>query len=1231
MNTTELLQSILKQRVLILDGAMGTMIQRYAPDETVFRGNRFLDSSLELKGCNDLLCLTAPEIIDEIHTAYLKAGADIIETNSFNANAISLSDYGLQKYVPEINAEAARIARQAADRYTALTPAKPRFVAGSIGPTNKTCSMSPRVEDPSYRDISFDDLADTYCEQIQALIESNVDLLLIETIFDSLNAKAALYAASQAMDRCGRSVPIMLSVTLTESGRLLSGQTLDAFLVSISHAPVFSIGLNCSFGAREMLPHLRTLAEKAPYYISAYPNAGLPNRMGGYDETPEETVAAMQPFFQEGLVNIAGGCCGTSPEHIARLHKTVASAKLHTPVRPSEHLRLAGLEAFDITPESNFVNIGERCNVAGSRKFLRLIHEKKYTEALEIARHQVEAGAQVIDINMDDAMLDACTEMQTFLRLIASEPDICRIPVMIDSSKWEVITTGLKSIQGKAIVNSISLKEGEKTFLEHAREIKKLGAAVIVMAFDEEGQADTYEKRISVCQRAYRLLTQQAGIPPSDIIFDPNVLAIATGIDAHRNYAVDFIESARWIRNNLKGAHVSGGVSNLSFAMRGNNYIREAMHAVMLYHAISAGMDMGIVNPATVVTYDDLPPHILSAVEDVVLNRRPDATEHLIEIAQEIKDLQTKDTRTETQETENIAPEKRLTDALIHGRNEGIEQTLQTILDSGGSALSIIDGPLMDGMNRVGELFGAGKMFLPQVVKSARTMKQAVAFLQPYIEQEKNGKEKTSNGKFILATVKGDVHDIGKNIVSVILSCNNFEVIDLGVMVPAEVIVQRAIEEKADFVGLSGLITPSLEEMCRVATEMERAKLQIPLFIGGATTSALHTAVRIAPCYSAPVIYTRDAAQNPIAATQLLHSETRKQFVAQLLSQQQQLRNNLSRPQLLSVAQAQASRFRADWEKYTPAKPLQTGLHSYSDIKVSDVRPYINWRSFMAVWQLDASLADITELNGYDHCKAQWIASLPQEKRGKATEAMQLHKDAVRILNRIEREMNDSIAIRYGIYPATSCNDSIFIEKDPQTIIEIPCLRQQEKKPNDNAAYYALSDFIMPQKHKKTDYIGTFAVTAGQKISQLIALYKESGDNYHTLLLQSLADRLAEAATELFHYHIRTKLWGYSIEKKPDRLSDLIQHQGIRPAIGYPSLPDQSLLFELNKLLDMEQAGIIITENGAMQPSATIAGILIAHPQARYFSINKIDEDQRADYCRKRKIPLEEAGKWLSI
>lgn len=1231
MNTTELLHSLLKQRVLILDGAMGTMIQRYAPDESAFRGKRFADSPLALKGCNDLLCLTSPEIIDEIHTAYLKAGADIIETNSFNANAISLSDYGMQAHVAEINAAAARIARRAADRYTALTPTKPRFVAGSVGPTNKTCSMSPRVEGPSYRDVTFDDLADTYGEQMQALIENGVDMLLIETIFDSLNAKAALYAAMQVMERCGRTVPIMLSVTLTESGRLLSGQTLDAFLVTISHAPVFSIGLNCSFGAREMLPHLRRLSENAPYYISAYPNAGLPNRMGGYDETPEETVAAMQLFFQERLVNIAGGCCGTSPEHIALLHEAASVAKPHIPVQPSEHLQLAGLEAFEITSESNFVNIGERCNVAGSRKFLRLIHEKNYAEAIEIARHQVESGAQIIDINMDDAMLDARTEMQVFLRLIASEPDICRIPVMIDSSKWEVISAGLKAIQGKAIVNSISLKEGEEAFFERAKEIKRLGAAVVVMAFDEEGQADTYERRIAVCQRAYRLLTQQAGIHPSDIIFDPNVLAIATGIESHRNYAVDFIESARWIRKKLYGAHVSGGISNLSFAMRGNNYIREAMHAVMLYHAIAAGMDMGIVNPSATVTYNDLPPHILSAVEDVVLNRRPDATERLIEIAEEVKARQAKEAQPEVHPTEDIAPEQRLTDALIRGRNDGIEQTLQTLLDSGWSALSIIDGALMEGMNRVGELFGEGKMFLPQVVKSARTMKQAVAFLQPYIEQEKSGNAKASNGKFILATVKGDVHDIGKNIVSVILSCNNFEVIDLGVMVPAETIVRKAIEEKADFIGLSGLITPSLEEMCRVATEMERAKLQIPLFIGGATTSAIHTATRIAPCYSAPVIYTRDAAQNPIAATQLLHPETRKKFIAELSSQQQQLRESLSRLQLLSLSQAQACRFTPDWRHYTPAKPPKTGAHSYHAIKISDLRPYINWRSFMAVWQLDASFADVAELSGCDHCKAQWLASFPQEKRGKAAEAMQLHKDASRMLDLLERELNDSIAIRYGIYPATSSKDSIFIDNGNQAVVEIPCLRQQEKKTGSNAAYYALSDFIMPQEYGGTDYIGVFAVTAGQKTDRLIARYKESGDNYHALLLQSLADRLAEAAAELFHYHIRTSIWKYSTEKKPNRLSDLIRHQGIRPAIGYPSLPDQSLLFEIDKLLDMGKAGIAITENGAMQPSASIAGIFIAHPQARYFSINRIDETQRADYCRKRGFSPEEAEKWLSV
>ena len=832
------LKQLLDQRILVLDGAMGTMIQRYGLGEREFRGERFAHTDVELKGNNDLLCLTAPHIIDEIHRAYLEAGADIIETNSFNANAISMADYRLEGAVREINLAAARLARQAADDYS--TAEKPRFVAGSVGPTNKSCSMSPDVENPALRSLHFDTLAAAYREQMEALVEGGVDLLLVETIFDTLNAKAALWAARQAMESAGREVPVVLSVTVTESGRTLSGQTLEAFLTSVSHASLLAVGLNCSFGARDMKPWLQRLAAMAPCYVSAYPNAGLPNQLGEYDETPQSMAVQIKEFIDEGLVNIVGGCCGTTPEHIAAYRELVAGAAPRRPASRDHRLHLSGLDDLVVSRETNFVNIGERCNVAGSRKFLRLIHEKNYAEALDIARQQVEAGAQVIDINMDDAMLDARDEMVNFLNLIVSDPDIYRVPVMIDSSKWEVISAALKCLQGKAIVNSISLKEGEELFLQHAREIKRMGAAVVVMAFDEQGQADTYERKIEVCARAYRLLTEVAGMAPCDIIFDPNVLAIATGIESHDNYAVDFIRATAWIHQHLPEAKVSGGVSNLSFSFRGNNYIREAMHAVFLYHAIAQGLDMAIVNPATSVTYDDLPAETLTLIEDVVLNRRPDATERLIDFAARHREEADKPNRTEPQERTSVPVADRLRQALVKGLSTHLESDLAEAVAQYGSAIAVIEQPLMEGMNRVGQLFGEGKMFLPQVVKSARTMKQAVAILQPLIEQENARTGETAKrGKFIIATVKGDVHDIGKNIVGVILACNNFEVIDLGVMVPAERIVERAIAEKADFVGLSGLITPSLEEMGHVVAEMEKAGLRTPVIIGGATTSRL--------------------------------------------------------------------------------------------------------------------------------------------------------------------------------------------------------------------------------------------------------------------------------------------------------------------------------------------------------------------------------------------------------
>lgn len=910
---TKTIQQLIRERILVLDGAMGTMIQQYNLSEADFRGERFKEAKGQLKGNNDLLCLTRPEVIEDIHRKYLKAGADIIETNTFNATSVSMADYHVEAYCREINLAAARLARRMADEFTAMNPEKPRFVAGSVGPTNKTCSMSPDVNNPAFRALTFDELQEAYCEQMEALLEGGVDALLIETIFDTLNAKAAIRAAELSMEKTGRKVPLMLSVTVSDvGGRTLSGQTLDAFLASVEHADIFSIGLNCSFGARQLKPFLERLAARAPYYISAYPNAGLPNTLGQYDQTPEEMAAEVKEYIDEGLVNIIGGCCGTTEKYIAKYQDLIRGVQPRVPVQPHKYMWLSGLELLEVSPEINFVNVGERCNVAGSRKFLRLINEKKYEEALSIARKQVEDGALILDVNMDDGLLDAAEEMTTFLNLVASEPEIARVPLMIDSSKWEVIRAGLKCVQGKCIVNSISLKEGEEVFVAHAREVKELGAAVIVMAFDEKGQADTFSRKIEVCERAYRILVDKVGFNPHDIIFDPNVLAVATGIEEHNNYAVDFIQATGWIRKHLPGAHVSGGVSNLSFSFRGNNYIREAMHAVFLYHAIQQGMDMGIVNPATSVLYTDIPQDILERIEDVVLNRRPDAAERLIETAEQLKREKEGTASQEGHEAQllwrkDTTVEERLQYALVKGLSDYLEEDLQEALSRYPNAVSIIEGPLMAGMNHVGDLFGSGKMFLPQVVKTARTMKKAVAILQPYIEAEKEEGARSA-GKVLVATVKGDVHDIGKNIVSVVMACNNYEIIDLGVMVPAETIVETAIREKVDIVGLSGLITPSLEEMVHVVTELQRAGVDVPVMIGGATTSKLHTALKIAPVYHAPVVYMKDASQNALVAAKLLNPEQRPAFVEALNKEYQALRDKNKQKVVKTVSLEEAKK-----------------------------------------------------------------------------------------------------------------------------------------------------------------------------------------------------------------------------------------------------------------------------------------------------------------------------------
>lgn len=1184
-------------RILTLDGAMGTMIQRCNLTEEDFRGSRLADAKSRLKGCNDLLVLTAPEVIAKIHREYLEAGADIIETDSFNGNAISLADYGMQGLVSEINREAARLARREADEYMRSHPGEMKWVAGSVGPTSKSLSMSLDGDNS----LEWDTLVETYIDQISALIDGGVDAILIETIFDTLNAKAAGYAARRAMERCGRRVPLMLSVTLTESGRTLSGQTLEAFVATIAHLEPLSVGLNCGFGADDMLRYIDAL-QGYPMAISAYPNAGLPNEMGEYDETPEMMAEKLRNVLTSAKINIIGGCCGTTPEHIAAIVAVARQCTPRTIPQRKEQLTIAGLEPLDVSAERNFMNIGERCNVAGSRKFLRLIKEGCIDEAVEIARSQVEAGAQVVDINMDDAMLDAPRELASFITRLGNEPEVARVPVMIDSSKWEAIEEGLKHVQGRPIVNSISLKEGEEAFIAHGRAIREMGAAVVVMAFDEEGQADTYERRIAVCERAYRLLVDKVGVAGSDIIFDPNVLAIATGIDAHNNYAVDFIRATRWIKENLPGAKVSGGVSNLSFSFRGNNYVREAMHAVFLYHAIAEGMDMAIVNAASLMPVDEIPSELRQAIEDVVLNRRSDATERLVDIAERIKaEREGAKTAAPTIETEQISASEKIERMLVKGHTEGMDACLPDAMSEQGSAVAVIDGPLMAGMNKVGQLFGEGKMFLPQVVKSARAMKHAVAWLTPYIEEEKQAAGGSSAGKMVIATVKGDVHDIGKNIVSVIMNCNGYDMIDMGVMVPGEDIVAKAISENADFIGLSGLITPSLDEMCHVARLMEERGLKIPLLIGGATTSALHTAVKIAPCYSGPVVYTRDAAMMPGVAQRLLAAESRNEMIAELRAEQQRLRDEHARSssQRLSVEEARNRRQQLKFDSIVA--PKCPGAHTFS-ISIAEARELINWRAFFAAWKLDASFASLTRIDGCDHCRAQWLAAIPEENRAKAAEAMQLWKEATQVLNRWQNTItSEGITARIALLPAGSHHEDIVYRHDDNTYT-LPTPRQLAT----DSACTALADYIRPIEAdgELRDWIGLFAVTSGAAIEQKIAAAKATGDDYKTILYQSLADRLAEAATELAHKRVRRELWGYetSPQENPENL--LRQYyQGIRPAIGYPSLPDQSLVFLADKVLHYSELGITLTENGAMQPASSTTGYILAHPDSHYFSV----------------------------
>ncbi|MDR2358736.1 MAG: methionine synthase [Prevotellaceae bacterium] len=1192
------IHKLLQQRILVLDGAMGTMIQRHKLEENDFRGARFAAHPCEVKGNNDLLSLTQPAIIKDIHSQYLRAGADIIETNTFSSTRIAMADYQMEGLAYELNLRSAQLAKEAAQAFS--TAGRPRLVAGSIGPTNRSASLSPDVNRPGFRNITFDDLAAAYAEQVQGLIDGGVDVLLVETVFDTLNAKAALYAIANIASP----PPVMLSATIADaSGRTLSGQTLEAFLVSVSHYPLLSIGLNCAFGAEQIRPYLQELSAKTERFVSVYPNAGLPNRFGGYDETPESMCRHIEGFIREGLVNIVGGCCGTTPEHIRHIAGAVENHAPRKPQPQPHYLRLSGLDALTVTPESNFINAGERTNVTGSAKFSKLILAGDYEGALAVAQRQIEDGAQIIDVNMDEGMLDAKAAMTAFLQLAASEPDIARTPVMLDSSNFEVIEAGLKCLQGKCVVNSISLKEGEEKFMAQARRLKRYGAAIIVMAFDEQGQADTYERRIAICKRSYDLLVQEAGIAPCDIIFDPNVLAIGTGLEEHNNYAVDFIETVRWIKQNLPEAKVSGGISNLSFAFRGNNVIREAIHSVFLYHAIRAGLDMGIVNAGMLAVYEDLPKDLLELTEDLVLNRRPDATERLLQSVSGVRQPPSKQpAATAGFQQPPQAVEERLAQALAKGRDEHLEADIREAWDKYGQALKIIEGPLMDGMNKVGELFGEGKMFLPQVVKSARVMKKAVAFLEPFLAQDsRNAAQKA--GKILLATVKGDVHDIGKNIVSVVLACNNFEVIDLGVMTPCRTIIDTAKERQVDIIALSGLITPSLEEMIHVAKELEHEKITVPLMIGGATTSKLHTAVKIAPEYSAPVVYTSDASRAALAAVALM-GERRDAFIRKTNDEYATLRRlhegKQAQRQITPIAEARQKKWTG--EPYVSVPPAFTGVRTFDRYDLATLVPYIDWAPFFHAWELYGTFP----------------ALLQDEKSG--AEAARLYHDAQQMLQSIVSEKRLTARAAIGFWHAAADGDDIRLYTGgtrPETAAVLPILRQQVK--NDADVYCALSDFMAADN---AGYIGGFAATAGIGVDEWTARFRQQHDEYSSLLIQTLADRLTEAFSEHLHERVRTELWGYD---KANR------NTGIRPAIGYPILPDHSLKKTLFGLLDAENnCGIRLTESMAMFPTAAVCGLYIDHPQARYFAVGDIGDDQLADYAARKQVNPQELLRFLA-
>jgi len=1211
------IRDILNNRVLVLDGAMGTMIQQYKLKEEDYRGDKFSSVEIPQKGNNDLLCLTQPEIIEEIHKKYLEAGADIIETNTFNSTQISMSDYGMQEFVRAINLNAAKLAKRAADYYSKKTPNKPRFVAGAIGPTNKTASMSPLVDKPGFRNISFDELRENYYQQAEALIDGGVDLLLVETIFDTLNAKAALIAIDDLCKKRNIKIPVMVSGTISDaSGRTLSGQTLEAFLTSVSHIDLLSVGLNCSLGAEQMRPHLEELSKKSNFYVSVYPNAGLPNQFGEYDESPHKMAGHIHDFLDNKFANIVGGCCGTTPDHIHELVKLAETAEVRKPADNKHVTGISGLEPLNISRELNFVNIGERTNVSGSRKFARLIREKRYEEALSVARHQVEGGAQILDVNLDDGLLDAEKEMQHFLNMLASEPDIAKLPIMIDSSKWEVIEAGLKCTQGKSIVNSISLKNGEEEFIELAQKVRSYGAAVVVMAFDQKGQADTFERKIEICERAYNLLTKEVGFHPEDIIFDPNILAIGTGIDEHNNYAVNFINATKWIKENLPYCKVSGGVSNLSFSFRGNNTVREAINSVFLFHAIKAGMDMGIVNPGMLQIYDEIDPDLRKYAEDLVLNRRKDATARLLAYAEKIEDTQ-KERSEDKLEWRSQTVDSRLEYALIKGITDFLPEDVEEARQNYKRAIEVIEIPLMKGMNVVGDLFGSGRMFLPQVVKSARVMKKAVAILLPYIESEKIEGAK-GNGKIVLATVKGDVHDIGKNIVGVVLQCNNYEVIDLGVMVPAEKILEVVKNENADILGLSGLITPSLEEMVHVASEMKRLDFDIPLLIGGATTSPVHTAVKISPHYDNPIIHVRDASKVINVVGKLLSDADKESYVNGIEEKYSELRAKheaSSQPShYISFAEARENKFSANWNEFEASKPYFTGVKYFENYSIAEIREYIDWTFFFHAWKIAGKYPAIFD----DILKGE--------------EARKLYDDAQRMLDIIIEEKWLQAKAGIGIFKAHSMGETVKLMDDNSNHFEsFEFIRNQELK--DGTPNYCLSDFICPEGKGKDDFIGMFAVTAGIGIEEHLKRFEKENDDYNAILLKTLADRLAEAFAELMHEKVRKEIWAYASEEsisKEDILKE--NYKGIRPAPGYPACPEHSEKRKIFNILNAEEKlNINLTENYAMYPAASVSGYYFANPDARYFAVGKIADDQIEDYAKRKGLRYDQVKSLLVV